>query len=429
MILRLTVLLLLGIVLVSPCLAQPPVVLKPGDKAPDFKLQGSDGKEYTLAQFLGKKAVALCWFPRAGSQGAKNQCAALEAVMGGLPTDRLQVFGCSTQPLAATTAFAEQGRYSFPVLSDADGAAARAFGALRPDGTSERWTFLIDDKGIVLAINKSITPQTQGAELVKMLTDVGFTVPATAPQLKPGTSFSVQFPDMPPTFYDIAEGRDDKAQMTVFIPKNYDPGRKWPLLLWLSGGDGGIGGNPGVARGVCADQDFVCVSVPLFRAPDYKPNPPGNGYIITEPDGRAMWPYLKTMLAKLDEMVPNLDPAHQVLGGSSNGAHMIAALIDGSDGEVTKRFTAFVCVEGAGKLRRYDLLEGKPFLMVSSNAGSLPRATEIADAASTAGAQAALIFEDIGKHGFPQSAYPKVREWLRGPALQPVPADANGGVE
>jgi len=27
--------------------------LKVGDKAPDFKLMGSDGKEYTLAQFAG----------------------------------------------------------------------------------------------------------------------------------------------------------------------------------------------------------------------------------------------------------------------------------------------------------------------------------------------------------------------------------------
>ena len=30
---------------------------KAGDKAPDFKLTGSDGKEYSLADFAGKKAV------------------------------------------------------------------------------------------------------------------------------------------------------------------------------------------------------------------------------------------------------------------------------------------------------------------------------------------------------------------------------------
>lgn len=43
--------------------------LKVGDKAPDFKLKGSDGKEYTLKQFAGKQAVVLAWFPKAFTGG------------------------------------------------------------------------------------------------------------------------------------------------------------------------------------------------------------------------------------------------------------------------------------------------------------------------------------------------------------------------
>jgi hypothetical protein len=57
-------------------------------------------------------------------------------------------------------------------------------------------------------------------------------------------------------------------------------------------------------------------------------------------------------------------------------------------------------------------------LMVSSNAKSRPRAQEICDAAKAAGAHATLVFHDVGKHDFPASAYPAVREWLRGPALK-----------
>ena len=44
-------------------------VVKEGDKAPDFKLQGSDGKEYTLKQFKGKQAVVIAWFPKAFTGG------------------------------------------------------------------------------------------------------------------------------------------------------------------------------------------------------------------------------------------------------------------------------------------------------------------------------------------------------------------------
>ena len=75
-------------------------------------------------------------------------------------------------------------------------------------------------------------------------------------------------------------------------------------------------------------------------------------------------------------------------------------------------------VEGGGKLRRYDLLKGKPILMVSSNAKSKPRAQQIRDAAEAAGARATLVVEDVGHHAFPVSAYPAVREWLRGPATK-----------
>jgi peroxiredoxin Q/BCP len=43
--------------------------LKPGDAAPGFSLPGSDGKSYSLADFRGKRAVVLAWFPKAFTGG------------------------------------------------------------------------------------------------------------------------------------------------------------------------------------------------------------------------------------------------------------------------------------------------------------------------------------------------------------------------
>lgn len=43
--------------------------LKVGDVAPDFKLVGSDGKTYHLADFRGKKGVVIAWFPKAFTGG------------------------------------------------------------------------------------------------------------------------------------------------------------------------------------------------------------------------------------------------------------------------------------------------------------------------------------------------------------------------
>ena len=43
--------------------------LKVGDPAPAFDLPGSDGKTYRLADYAGKSAVVLAWFPKAFTGG------------------------------------------------------------------------------------------------------------------------------------------------------------------------------------------------------------------------------------------------------------------------------------------------------------------------------------------------------------------------
>jgi hypothetical protein len=48
--------------------AVPEVTLKVGDKAPDFALQGSDGKVHKLGDYKGK-TVVLAWFPKAFTGG------------------------------------------------------------------------------------------------------------------------------------------------------------------------------------------------------------------------------------------------------------------------------------------------------------------------------------------------------------------------
>lgn len=61
--------LLAAAVLAGQGAAQDTPALKVGDKAPDFKLQGTDGKEYTLHQFQGKSAVVMAWYPKALTGG------------------------------------------------------------------------------------------------------------------------------------------------------------------------------------------------------------------------------------------------------------------------------------------------------------------------------------------------------------------------
>ncbi len=60
-----------GLSLASVAMAQTSADagLKVGDLAPAFSLVGSDGKTHSLADFAGKRAVVLAWFPKAFTGG------------------------------------------------------------------------------------------------------------------------------------------------------------------------------------------------------------------------------------------------------------------------------------------------------------------------------------------------------------------------
>ena len=50
-------------------MAPPKTHLKVGDKAPDFTLNGTDGKSITLSKLKMKKGVVLAFYPKAFTGG------------------------------------------------------------------------------------------------------------------------------------------------------------------------------------------------------------------------------------------------------------------------------------------------------------------------------------------------------------------------
>ena len=55
----------------AQCMTAPDTApaLHVGDRAPDFSLPGSDGRQYRLSDYRGKQAVVLSWFAKAFTGG------------------------------------------------------------------------------------------------------------------------------------------------------------------------------------------------------------------------------------------------------------------------------------------------------------------------------------------------------------------------
>jgi len=229
-----------------------------------------------------------------------------------------------------------------------------------------------------------------------------------APKLEPGKAVTIEFPEMPPTMYESIHHERTKPAMTISLPKNYDAAKKFPLLVFLQGGDGSAARQANVARAVTELQDFVCVSMPYFRKSIEKPE-----LKILEEDYRFMWPLHKQMLARLDQLVPNIDPQRRVIGGFSNGGHTTAAMIDIIGDEFTSYFSAYLFVEGGFKLQHFERIKGKPLLVLWGGARDRDWDTIVGEPARAAGVNVTMHkMEGVG-HDFPVKEYPVVREWLR----------------
>lgn len=154
-------------------LAASAQALEVGDPAPDFELPGSDGEIHRLADYRGKQAVVLAWFPRAYTSGCTIECKSL-AENGHLIREYdVTYFMASVDPLSKNKGFAAETGADFPLLSDEEKDVARAYGVLHPLGFARRHTFYIGKDGRVLAIDTDVRPATSAEDMARTLGELG----------------------------------------------------------------------------------------------------------------------------------------------------------------------------------------------------------------------------------------------------------------
>ena len=149
--------------------AQAPAALKVGDPAPDFTLTGSDGKTYSLADFRGKQAVVIAWFPKAFTQGCTLECKSLAANGDRIRKFDVAYFMASVDAADDNAKFAQSEKADFPLLSDPDKSVATRFGVLAARGFANRWTYYIDKSGRIAYIDRAVNPETSAEDMIARL--------------------------------------------------------------------------------------------------------------------------------------------------------------------------------------------------------------------------------------------------------------------
>jgi peroxiredoxin Q/BCP len=137
-------------------------MLEPGDKAPDFKLEGDDGKTHTLKEFSGKTLI-LYFYPKDNTPGCTTQACDFRDNIFAFREAGAQILGISVDDVESHKAFSEKHGLPFPILADSTKETAKKYGVLKTFlGTMElakRDTFLIDPQGKIVKHYADVDPK------------------------------------------------------------------------------------------------------------------------------------------------------------------------------------------------------------------------------------------------------------------------------
>ncbi len=99
-----------------------------GEHAPGFELEGSDGKRYSLREFMGK-TVVLYFYPKDNTPGCTREACAFRDLHQELVGMEVLLLGVSKDSLKSHDKFINSFGLPFVLLSDPDAAMMKSYGA------------------------------------------------------------------------------------------------------------------------------------------------------------------------------------------------------------------------------------------------------------------------------------------------------------
>ncbi len=119
-----------------------------GDKAPEFTLLGTGGKNYSLTDYRGRPVV-LTFYPGDNTAVCTKQLCSYNDQIDDFAGVGAQVLGISAQGVESHDKFSGKHGLNFPLLADIDKAVSHQYGIVGPLGLLRRSVFVVDGSGIV----------------------------------------------------------------------------------------------------------------------------------------------------------------------------------------------------------------------------------------------------------------------------------------
>jgi thioredoxin-dependent peroxiredoxin len=157
------------------------LLVKEGEKAPDFTLQSDAEKDVSLSDFRGRKVV-LYFYPKDGTAGCTREAVEFRDLAQEFEKQDITIVGVSKDSVKSHQKFKQKNDLPFTLLSDPEAKVLNLYGVWKEKklygrtymGT-ERTTFLIDEKGIVQKIYRKVKVKGHAKSCLLDLTSKTFT--------------------------------------------------------------------------------------------------------------------------------------------------------------------------------------------------------------------------------------------------------------
>jgi peroxiredoxin Q/BCP len=149
------------------------MTLNIGDQAPDFEIPDQDGIAHKLSDYRGRKLV-IYFYPKDDTPGCTAQACNLRDNYYDLRQKGYEVIGVSVDDENSHQKFIKKFELPFTLLSDTDHKMVGAYGVWQEKNMygrkymgTMRYTFIIDEKGIIQDIITKVDTKDHAAQLVK----------------------------------------------------------------------------------------------------------------------------------------------------------------------------------------------------------------------------------------------------------------------
>ena len=145
------------------------------EKAFDFTLQDSEGREVSLHDFLGQKVVVY-FYPKDSTPGCTVQACSYRDHFEELRARNIKVIGISKDSVTSHQKFISRQSLNFTLLSDPELTAIQAYDVWKEKNMYgkkvmgvARTTFVIDEQGNLMKRFDKVKPQQDVAQVLAFI--------------------------------------------------------------------------------------------------------------------------------------------------------------------------------------------------------------------------------------------------------------------